>query len=87
MTKTIQMELIEARAGRDIREVLRECYEDARSLQGAADLITERYGCRVSFGTVSDWIEHFRGRITKSLDFPGCATPTTDTPAREPAAA
>lgn len=69
MQKTLLMELIEARARKDIRLVLREAYEEAGSLAGAAALLSERYDRTLTFGQVSDWIERLDGRIVKTLQF------------------
>lgn len=69
MTKTDRMLLIEERAGKDIREVLREAYAEGGSLHRTAAIISQRYA-PVGFGLVSDWIEQGGGVIRKELEFP-----------------
>lgn len=70
MTKTTKMLLIEARAGRDIRDVMASAYDETQSIQRAAELIGSLYGESVSFGIFSDWVESFGGSYGKKLQFP-----------------
>lgn len=69
MEKTIQMQLIEARAGKDIRLVLQEAYDEAGNLEGAAALISERYPPGLTFPTLSEWIGQLDGRIRKTIEW------------------
>ena len=71
MIKTTKMLLIEERAKRDIRDVLREAYAEGGSIKRASAIITERYA-PVSFGIYSDWVEQLGGRIRSEVEFP-CA--------------
>ncbi|MFN3652570.1 MAG: hypothetical protein ACK47B_23585 [Armatimonadota bacterium] len=71
MTKTDRMLLLEARAGRDIREILRDAYAAGGGVQRGAEWIEEQYGVSISFALFSDWIEALGGEIQRELVFPG----------------
>ena len=70
MTKTDRMLLIEERAGKDIREVLREAYEAAGTLQGASHWINDQYSVSVSYSIIYAWIEQSGGVVRKTIEFP-----------------
>jgi hypothetical protein len=69
MTKTDQMLLIEARTGRDVREVLAEAYSQAGGLVRASRLVQERTGVPMNAGKFSEWIDLLGGFYAKSLVF------------------
>lgn len=78
MEKTVKMLLIEERAGKDIRTVLREAFRDGGTIQRAADLVAERYRVPLTFGLFSDWVEAGRGEYQKDLVFPGFSEEPSD---------
>lgn len=68
--KTLKQQLIEARAGKDVRDVLAEAYQASDTLQGATAWIEFTYGVHVSVGVMWNWVQDFRGVVRRTLEFP-----------------
>jgi len=69
--RTVKQQLIEARAGKDVRAVMADAYEaSGGTIEGATAWIEANYGVSVSTGIFWHWIQDFRGVVRKALEFP-----------------
>jgi len=57
---------------RDIRLCVRDAWVDANgTLERTAELLEERYGVRLGFATVRDWIKSWDWEVRRVLHTPG----------------